>query len=379
MEEAYLDNSATTRVCAEAAEKVMEMMTVKYGNPSSLHTKGLEAEQEVSAARASVAGMLGVKPEEIIFTSGGTEANNIALFGAAAAKRRAGNRIVSTAIEHPSVLHALEELEKQGFEVVTLKPDTDGVVPADSIIQAVTPDTILVSMMLVNNEVGSVQPVEAAAKAITACKAPALLHVDAVQAFGKLPVKPKKLGADLVTVSGHKIHAPKGVGALYIASGARILPRVFGGGQERGIRPGTESAPLIAGFGAAVRALPPLDEEYEQISALKQACTERLSQLAGIAFNSPANSLSYILNISVDGIRAETMLHHLASRGVYVSSGSACAKGMQSHVLSAMGLDKKRINSALRISFSRYNTLEDIEALVSALADGISTLAKGRM
>lgn len=379
MEEAYLDNSATTRVCAEAANKVMEMMTVKYGNPSSLHTKGLEAEQEVSAARAAVAGMLGAKPEEIIFTSGGTEANNIALFGAAAARRRAGSRIVSTAIEHPSVLHALEELQKQGFEVVTLKPDTNGVVPADSIVQAVTPDTILVSMMLVNNEVGSVQPVEAAAKAIAKSKAPALLHVDAVQAFGKLPVKPKKLGADLVTVSGHKIHAPKGVGALYISSNARILPRVFGGGQERGIRPGTESAPLIAGFGAAVRALPSLEEEYEQISALKQACTERLSQLAGITFNSPANSLPYILNISVDGIRAETMLHHLASRGVYVSSGSACAKGKQSHVLLAMGLDKKRINSALRISFSRYNTIEDVEALVSALSDGISTIAKGRM
>lgn len=378
MKEAYLDNSATTQVCPQAAAKVLELMTEKYGNPSSLHAKGLEAERELTAAREAVAGVIGALPREITFTSGGTEANNLALFGAAQARRRMGNKIVTTAMEHASVLAAAAELEKQGFEVAYIKPGPDGRVIAEQLLEAVDDSTILISVMAVNNEVGTIQPVEAARQAIKAKKAPALLHVDAVQAFGKLPMKATRMGVDLMTMSAHKIHGPKGVGALYIARGVRILPRAFGGGQENGLRPGTEAVPLIAGFGAAVGALPDLREQYEAVRALRDYCVQRLLPLEGVAINSPEDSLPYLLNFSVEGIRSETMLHHLAARGVYVSSGSACAKGKQSHVLEAMGLPHRRIVSAIRVSFSRFSTKEEVDALVDGVALGLQTLARAR-
>lgn len=378
MEEIYLDNSATTRVCEKSAEKVLELMTQCYGNPSSLHKKGLEAQREVAHARQAVAVSLGAQPREIIFTSGGTEANNLAVLGGAAAGRRRGKRIVTTAIEHPSVLEPMRQLEKEGFEVVFLTPDTDGRVPEEAVLKAVTGDTILISVMAVNNELGSIQPIEVLKKAVKRAGAPALVHVDGVQAYGKLPLRPEKLGIDLLTVSGHKIHGPKGVGALYVSKNARILPRTFGGGQERELRPGTEAAPLIAGLGAAVEELPDWRQAYSRMEKLRDYTLQKLSGLEGVEVNSPVEGLPYLLNFSALGIRSETMLHFLAQRGIYVSSGSACAKGKQSHVLKAAGLPDSRISSAIRVSFSRESTKRDADALAEGVREGLACLARAR-
>ena len=378
MEEIYLDNSATTRVCEKSAEKVLELMTQCYGNPSSLHKKGLEAQREVAHARQAVAVSLGAQPREIIFTSGGTEANNLAVLGGAAAGRRRGKRIVTTAIEHPSVLEPMRQLEKEGFEVVFLTPDADGRVPEEAVLKAVTGDTILISVMAVNNELGSIQPIEVLKKAVKRAGAPALVHVDGVQAYGKLPLRPEKLGIDLLTVSGHKIHGPKGVGALYVSKNARILPRTFGGGQERELRPGTEAAPLIAGLGAAAEELPDWGQAYSRMEKLRDYTLQKLSGLEGVEVNSPVEGLPYLLNFSALGIRSETMLHFLAQRGIYVSSGSACAKGKQSHVLKAAGLPDSRISSAIRVSFSRENTERDVDALAEGVREGLACLARAR-
>ena len=378
MEEIYLDNSATTRVCEKSAEKVLELMTQCYGNPSSLHKKGLEAQREVAHARQAVAVSLSAQPREIIFTSGGTEANNLAVLGGAAAGRRRGKRIVTTAIEHPSVLEPMRQLEKEGFEVVFLTPDADGRVPEEAVLKAVTGDTILISVMAVNNELGSIQPIEVLKKAVKRAGAPALVHVDGVQAYGKLPLRPEKLGIDLLTVSGHKIHGPKGVGALYVSKNARILPRTFGGGQERELRPGTEAAPLIAGLGAAVEELPDWRQAYSRMEKLRDYTLQKLSGLEGVEVNSPVEGLPYLLNFSALGIRSETMLHFLAQRGIYVSSGSACAKGKQSHVLKAAGLPDSRISSAIRVSFSRENTERDAVAQAEGVREGLACLARAR-
>ena len=373
-----MDNSATTRVCEKSAEKVLELMTQCYGNPSSLHKKGLEAQREVAHARQAVAVSLGAQPREIIFTSGGTEANNLAVLGGAAAGRRRGKRIVTTAIEHPSVLEPMRQLEKEGFEVVFLTPDADGRVPEEAVLKAVTGDTILISVMAVNNELGSIQPIEVLKKAVKRAGAPALVHVDGVQAYGKLPLRPEKLGIDLLTVSGHKIHGPKGVGALYVSKNARILPRTFGGGQERELRPGTEAAPLIAGLGAAAEELPDWRQAYSRMEKLRDYTLQKLSGLEGVEVNSPVEGLPYLLNFSALGIRSETMLHFLAQRGIYVSSGSACAKGKQSHVLKAAGLPDSRISSAIRVSFSRENTERDADALAEGVREGLACLARAR-
>ena len=378
MEEIYLDNSATTRVCEKSAEKVLELMTQCYGNPSSLHKKGLEAQREVAHARQAVAVSLSAQPREIIFTSGGTEANNLAVLGGAAAGRRRGKRIVTTAIEHPSVLEPMRQLEKEGFEVVFLTPDADGRVPEEAVLKAVTGDTILISVMAVNNELGSIQPIEVLKKAVKRAGALALVHVDGVQAYGKLPLRPEKLGIDLLTVSGHKIHGPKGVGALYVSKNARILPRTFGGGQERELRPGTEAAPLIAGLGAAVEELPDWRQAYSRMEKLRDYTLQKLSGLEGVEVNSPVEGFPYLLNFSALGIRSETMLHFLAQRGIYVSSGSACAKGKQSHVLKAAGLPDSRISSAIRVSFSRENTERDADALAEGVREGLACLARAR-
>ncbi len=378
MEEIYLDNSATTRVCEKSAEKVLELMTQCYGNPSSLHKKGLEAQREVAHARQAVAVSLGAQPREIIFTSGGTEANNLAVLGGAAAGRRRGKRIVTTAIVHPSGVEPMRQLEKEGFEVVFLTPDTDGRVPEEAVLKAVTGDTILISVMAVNNELGSIQPIEVLKKAVKRAGAPALVHVDGVQAYGKLPLRPEKLGIDLLTVSGHKIHGPKGVGAVYVSKNARILPRTFGGGQERELRPGTEAAPLIAGLGAAVEELPDWRQAYSRMEKLRDYTLQKLSGLEGVEVNSPVEGFPYLLNFSALGIRSETMLHFLAQRGIYVSSGSACAKGKQSHVLKAAGLPDSRISSAIRVSFSRENTERDADALAEGVREGLACLARAR-
>lgn len=378
MTEAYLDNSATTRPCREAVEKITQMLTENYGNPSSLHSRGLQAQLAVEQARESVAKAIGAEKNEIIFTSGGTEANNLAVLGAAQSRYRSGKKLITTAIEHPSVLEAVKALETEGWEVVRLAPDSRGCFSTEALANALDGSTVLVSLMLVNNETGAIQPLEEAARLIKRSGAPALLHCDAVQAFGKLPINVKKTGVDLMTVSAHKIHGPKGVGALYVRSGVRIIPRAFGGGQERGLRSGTESTPLIAGFGGAVDALPNTAQQLNTMRELKIYAQELLGGLDGIEINSPDDALPYILNISCPGIRSEVMLHHLSAGGVFVSSGSACAKGQKSHVLTAMGLDRKRIDGALRISFSRFTTKEEIRLLASRLEDGLKRLIRSR-
>lgn len=374
MSEVYLDNSATTRVSDSAARKALEAMTENYGNPSSLHRKGMDAEEYIIDAQRAIAAKLGCTADELIFTSGGTESNNTAVFGAVNAKKRLGNRIVTTAIEHHSVLEACEQLEKQGFELIKLKPDSNGVISEKDIFDAVNEKTILVSIMLVNNEVGTVQPVQTAARAIKVAKAPALLHCDAVQAFGKMPIRVNSLGCDLITVTAHKIHGPKGTGALYIKKGTRVLPMLFGGEQQKKLRPGTQAVPLIAAFGEAVRELPEPNEQAAAIEKLRSRLVERLTEIEGVTVNSGEKSTPYIVNFSTNRVRSEIMLHYLESRGIYCSSGSACAKGQPSHVLSAMGFPAKRIDTALRISFSKYNTAEDIDMLIEALKDGLAKL-----
>jgi cysteine desulfurase len=378
MREAYLDNSATTPVCRAAAEKAMEMMLENYGNPSSLHTKGIEAQRELDRARSVLAGALKCRADELTFTSGATEANNLALLGGAYARRRRGERIVISAVSHSSVMAAAAQLEKEGFEVVRIGTDAYGRIDPAEFAAAITPKTILTSMELVNNETGAIQPVSCMARAVKKVNAPALIHIDAVQAFGKIAVSPQKLGAHLLSVSAHKIRGPKGVGALYVQHGTHLLPRVYGGEQERKLRPGTEALPLIAGFGAAVQALPALSEGTAHAAALRNLLLDKLNAMDGITVNSPDDGLPYILNFSVPGIRSETMLHHLAQHGVYVSSGSACARGHKSHVLEAMKLSDDRIDSAIRVSFGHQNTEEDVLQLTDALQEGLATLTRRR-
>ena len=383
----YLDNSATTRVCDEAAQKVLDAMQNHYGNPSSLHSMGVDAELILKEARENIADAISVKPNEIFFTSGGTEANNLAVFGAANALKRLGKRIVTTSIEHPSVLNAMKELEKQGFEVIYLKPAPDGAIKVEDLNEAVTSETILVSIMIVNNETGAIQPVEAAKKAIKRAGSPALLHCDAVQGFLKVPLRPARLGIDLMTMSSHKIHGPKGAGALYIRTGARILPVIFGGGQEKGIRSGTEPVPAIAGFGEAARvAYKKFAETRENMFKLRGYLIERLAAMPQVVLNPTCAGQSskeelyapHILNFSVPGIRSEIMLHYLESKGIYVSSGSACSKGARSRVLAEMGLPSDIIDSSIRVSFSRFNTRSDVETLADEILKGAERLARSK-
>ncbi|MGN0521148.1 MAG: cysteine desulfurase family protein [Eubacterium sp.] len=376
---AYLDNSATTKPCSECVDAVTKMLTDNYGNPSSLHNLGIDAMKEVILARSAIADSLGVSREEIIFTSGATEANNLAVFGAVKAKRRLGKRIVTTAIEHESVLQSIEELERQGFEVIYIKPNKYGSITEEQIFDAVNRDTVLVSIMYINNEVGSIMPVNAIKRAVKRASSPALIHIDCVQAYGKIPINAKKLGADLITVTAHKIHGPKGIGAIYINKDSHLtnqnFARTFGGEQERKIRPGTESSPLIAGFGAAVRALPDISRQSEKIKALNAYAKERLSEIDGIIINSGEAASPYIINLYVPTfMRSQTVLQELSSKyGVFVSNGSACAKGKKSHVLTAMGLSDEIIDKSIRVSFSRYNTKQDIDLLCSALCELIKT------
>lgn len=367
----YLDNSATTAPCPEAVEAVNFMMTENFGNPSSLHGAGISAMKEIISARESIAKALSCEKDEILFTSGATEANNLAIFGAAYANRRRGNRIVTTAIEHESVMQSIDRLEEEGFEVIRLMPDGHGFISEKELEEAINDKTILVSMMYINNEVGSILPVEKIKKAVTRKNAPALIHIDCVQAFGKIPVRPKKLGADLASVTAHKIHGPKGSGALYIRKGVNISPRTFGGEQEKRIRPGTEASPLIAGFGAAVSALPDLKKQSEYISGLNTYARERLGEIDGLIFNSADNASPFILNIYIPSfMRSQTVIQELSAKyGIYVSSGSACAKGKRSHVLTAMHLHDERIDKSIRISFCRSNTKEDIDILADALKE----------
>lgn len=324
--------------------------------------------------RKQIAKCLSAKPEEIYFTSGGTEANNLALFGTAEAKKRRGKKIIISALEHSSIIETAEKLEKDGFDVVKILPRTDGIIHTEDVLSEVDENTILTSVMCVNNETGAVMPVKDIFDAVKDKNPNVICHTDAVQAFGKISVSVKKLGADLLSVSAHKVHAPKGCGALFIRKGVRITARQYGGEQEKKIRSGTEAAPLIAAFGTACGEFD-IDGGYRKIKELNEYARRELLKIDGVSFNSPENALPYIINISAGRVRSETMLHFLEELEVYVSSGSACAKGKPSYVLSAMGISRERADSALRISFSKYNNKEDIDALCSGIKSGLNMLA----
>ncbi|MBR5015219.1 MAG: cysteine desulfurase [Clostridia bacterium] len=373
--ECYFDNSATTKPTQAVVDAVVCALTENYGNPSSLHRVGDAASAKLEESRATVAKALGCMPEEVYFTSGGTESNNIAVMGTVNALRRRGNRIVTSCVEHPSVLECMKRLEEEGFEVIYLPVDKDCRVSKESLFESIHDRTILVSLMLVNNEVGSVQPVRDAADAIKRAGAPALLHTDAVQAFGKLPFKASEIRADLITVSSHKIHGPKGAGALYVKKGTRLVPYVLGGGQENGLRSGTHGMPGIMGLAAAVSDLGDIAENGARVDALKSCLLNCLADQENLVVNSP-EGFPYILNISLLGIPSEVLRNFLSESGVYVSTGSACSKGHRSYVLTAMGLDNKTIDSAIRVSFSRFNTKEETEYLAECLIKANKMLRK---
>ena len=373
---AYLDNSATTKVCPQAAEKAAFMMTECFGNPSSLHSLGFAAERELTAARASVATLLKADPACVTFTSGGTEANNLAILGAANAKKRRGHHVVTTAIEHPSVLEAFARLEADGFEVTRVLPQKDGTIDPRDLLAACRPDTILVSAMAVNNETGAIFSWDAVAPAVRRQSPLATLHCDCVQAAGKCALSFDKMGVDLCSVSGHKLHAPKGVGALFMKKGTRLIPpAALGGGQEKGVRSGTENMPAIAAFGEAVKALPAPAEQAKRYEALRAFLLSELADLDDVVVHTPRNAVSYITHLSLLGRKSETLVHALAEQEVFVSGGSACAKGKKSHVLEAMGLPAAEIDSSLRISFSHETTEDDIRAFCNALRTARNTLA----
>lgn len=374
----YLDNSATTAVCPAAAEKAVYMMTNCFGNPSSLHTLGFHAEQEMTAARRIAADWLGVKPAELVFTSGGTESNNLALFGATEAKKRQGRHVVTTAVEHSSIMAACTALEQAGWEITRLQPDAQGQITPAQVVEACRPDTVLVSVMMVNNETGARFRVENMVPAIRRKCPRALIHCDVVQAAGKLSLNLTRLGVDLASVSGHKLHAPKGVGLLYVRRGVRLEPRAAGGGQETGLRSGTEATPAIAALGAAIQSLPSPAEQDALYQRLRRRLMDGLADRADVRFHLPPDGVPYVIHLSVPGVRSETMLHFLAEREIYVSSGSACSKGKKSPVLTAMGLPDEDIDSALRISLGYTNTEEDIDAFVQALKLAADTLARKR-
>lgn len=373
--EAYLDNSATTKPCPGARKRLLEAVDLLWGNPSSLHQKGLEAQLLLQEARTCIAKCLSCRESELYFTSGGTESNNLAVFGAANAMKRKGNKIVVSSVEHPSVSRAFDKLESDGFTVVRLPVDRFGVVPVEEIENAVDESTVLVSMMAVNNELGSVEPVEALSRIVKEKHSPALIHVDAVQAFGKLPLNVKKLGVDLMSVSAHKIHGTKGAGALFVKASVRLAPHIFGGGQEKNVRPGTEPLPAIAAFFGAAEELD-IKKSLLAVTALRDGFVKKLSALDGVVINSGADALPYIVNISLPGRPAEAVLNFLSSKGIYVSSGSACAKGRRSPTLTAAGLESERVNSSLRISLSRFTTEDELDFCLEGIEEALRAIRK---
>ena len=371
----YLDNSATTQVCPEAAEAAVNAMTLTFGNPSSTHAAGREAKKLLDASRASIAAAVGCAPAELVFTSCGSESDNWALLAGAESMKRRGRHIISSVAEHDAIRRTLDLLEAQGCEVTRLKPERSGAVSVDAVREALREDTVLVSLMLVNNETGAVTDVAGVSAALRDAGSQALLHTDAVQAFMKLPFSPKSLGADLISVSGHKIHAPKGIGALYIRKGLRLKPMIVGGGQEDGRRAGTEATAQVAAFAAACDAARPrLRENAERMAAQRDEIIDRLRadipELKVLGGGAP-----HILSISLPGFRSEVLMNFLEAREVYVSKSSACKKGGRSHVLEAMGLDARTIDGALRIGLCRYTAQEDIDALCLGLRDAHATLA----
>ncbi len=383
LNQVYLDNAATTRVSEVSARAASDAMLLHWGNPSSRHSLGLDAEKLLDSARRTIASELHSREDEIYFTSGGTEANNTALLGAAHAKQRTGKRIIISAVEHSSVLDAASQLASEGFDVVRISPREDGVICVDDIASALTPDTILLSFMAVNNETGAVTDTAAIARLLKRAKSNAIFHCDAVQAFGKLELKVDRLGCDLLSLSGHKIHAPKGVGALYCRKGVRILPLHFGGNQQNRLRPGTEPVPLIAALDAAVRNLPAQNARLAHVSELNTYCRARLmsdeiQRLAPVVINSPANSAPHIISFATGCIKSETLLNYFSERSIYVSSGSACSKGKASHVLLSLGLAPHIADSTIRVSFCDDNSIDDIDTLIDTLKEALTSLVRFR-
>ena len=364
----YLDKSATTRPCPEAVEAVTAALTEGWGNPSSLYDFGIDAARALRTARHRVAAALGAEPERVFFTSGGTEADNWAIFGTAQRFGKRGKHIVTTAIEHHAVLNAMAQLEVQGYSVTYLQPDGQGNITLEALEAALRQDTILVSVMMVNNETGSVMPISQMAK-LTHKRCPeAVFHTDAVQGFLKLPFQAKTLGADLISVSSHKVHGPKGAGALYISPRLRSFPPLlYGGGQEAGMRSGTEATPAIFGFAAACTAVSAtFRQDSPREKALLDGLIEKLCKLEGVKING-AHDAPHILSLSIPGVPTQNSINLLQDRGICVSAGSACAKGHRSHVLSAMTLSPEIIDSAFRVSLSRETEAADMEALLCGI------------
>ena len=363
--EAYFDNSATTPVYPEVRDLMVKIMEEDYGNPSSLHMKGVTAVRYIKDARESLAGEMKVMPKEIVFTSGGTESNNMALIGGALANRRAGNKIITTSVEHASVGNPMEFLAGMGFDVVRIGVDSSGQIDMDQLMSEVDDDTIIVSVMYVNNEIGTVMPIADIARLIKEKNPNVLFHVDAIQAFGKYRIYPKRIGIDMMSISGHKFHGPKGVGALFIRDRVKVKPIIYGGGQQSGMRSGTENVPGIAGMALAAEiTYNGLEEKMEHLRQLKEHLISELTQIDDVYSNS--GDAPHIASITFKGVRSEVMLHALEEREVYASSGSACSSNKQhaSGTLKAIGLPQDKLESTLRFSFSPENTMEQVDYAV---------------
>lgn len=381
--EAYFDNSATTRVFDCVKDAVVNAMTVDYGNAAARHMKGVEAERLIKEARAEIAKSLKVQEKEILFTSGGTESNNTALIGAAFANQRAGKHLITTGVEHASIYNTMEFLREQGFEITYLPIDSYGCISLEELAQAVREDTILVSVMYVNNEIGAVEPVEEISKVIKAKNPKTLFHVDAIQAYGKYVIRPKKQGIDLLSVSGHKIHGPKGVGFLYIDEKAKVRPILFGGGQQKGMRSGTENVPGCAGLGAAVREVYRDHEaKIEKLYQIRERLIAGLKELPGVTINGHEGreNAPQIVSASFEGVRSEVLLHALEDRGVYVSSGSACSVNHPgvSGTLKGIGVKKELLDSTIRFSFGLFNEPEEADYCLEVLRELLPVLRRYR-
>lgn len=381
MNQIYLDNAATTPVIETVIDAVTDCLRNDFGNPSSMHRLGIRSEKKIKEARKFVGDVIRADPEEIIFTSGGTEANNYAIAGTVFDKQRIGRHCITTSIEHPSVLRTFEHLEKQGFEVTYLPVGRCGIISLDDLRDALRPDTILISMMHVNNEIGSVQPVDKVGGLLGTLKNKPVFHVDAIQSYGKIPLYPREWGIDLVSISGHKIHAPKGIGALYKRKGARLQPILFGGGQQGGLRSGTENLPGIVGIGEAAKWIgQKLQHENTRLYELRQLLVSGIKEaFPGVVINSPDEGFApHIINIGFPGLRGEVLLHALEDQGVYVSTGSACSSRDKkiSHVLKAIGLDDRAAEGSIRLSISYLTTPEEIKAFVPILVQSVEMLEK---
>lgn len=379
--EAYFDNAATTKCSQKAAELMMKVLTEDYGNPSSLHLKGVEAEEYIKEAASRICKTMKIKEHELIFTSGGTESNNMAIIGAAMANRRSGRHLITTKIEHAAVGSTMKFLEEQGFTVTYLDVDENGLISLEELARAVTPETILVSIMYVNNEIGALEPIEEAAKIIKEKNPNTLFHVDAIQAYGKYRIYPKRMGIDMMSVSGHKIHGPKGVGFLYVKEKTKIRPIIYGGGHQRGMRSGTENVPGVAGMGqAAMEAYENFEEKQEQLYRLKEAFLEGLEDMEWAHVNGKTgrDSAPHIVSVSFDNVRSEVLLHTLEDRNIFVSAGSACSsnKPAVSATLQAIRVKKEYLDATVRFSFSPENTLEEVDYCLEVLEEIVPVLRR---